>query len=307
MLRLLPFLGILSLVSFVEVQALTQYFRDRTRLVDFERLKCLYKEEIFKHYQEADTYKISLDKDFGMPHLDLVFGESSYPFILDFGNNGNIIISNAISDKIDYKEIKKSYTYTPNGEIRGEAVEIELSTFKLLNKTYEKEKSTLVDWSIFSTSPMNGLIGLKYLQNCIFTLDYEARILALSQEDINLEGEKIHLLDLPYHPYGIHFIGKVNGKDAIIYLDTGKSHTEINSALLDKDELVEDKSGRFYPGLIDIQLGNKHFSIEYPRVKHMQRDIDSEYPLGIYIGSDILKYMTLTLDRRNSKNYLIIH
>jgi hypothetical protein len=47
--------------------------------------------------------------------------------------------------------------------------------------------------------------------------------------------------------------------------------------------------------------------IYYPRVKNTGRDIESALPVGIEIGSDILQYFLLTIDRILDQHVLIIH
>ncbi|MBI9032618.1 hypothetical protein JEZ13_11540 [bacterium] len=308
MLRFLPMLGILSVVSLVQSQEVPKYYRDRTKILNMNLIKCQDKNKVFTNYRKNEYYNLSIDSEFGMPHIEVDFENNTFPLVFDFGNSDNILITNAISEKVPFCKKNKTYTYTPNGEIRGEIQNIEIPKFKVFNRIFENEGGTLMDWSISSTSPINGLIGLKYLQNQLFTLDYENKLLAITNRDFTFaSSEKIELLSFPYHPYGIHFLGKVNGKEVIIYLDTGKSHSEINSNLVAQEDIVSDKSGSFYPELIEVEIGSKSFSLEYARVNKLKRKIDSEYPIGMYIASDILKYITLSVNRINDNNYLIFH
>lgn len=154
------------------------------------------------------------------------------------------------------------------------------------------ELGILSEWSVYSTSPINGLIGLKYIDKKCFTLCYPPKLLAISDHSIipKLKNSLkiIHMEHYEMHPYGIHFKGKINGQESIIYFDTGKSHSAINQTQVPSDRIVSDKSGTFYNGLFKIEIGGGSFTIYYPRVKNTNRNVESDLPVGIEIGSEYL-------------------
>lgn len=288
----------------------SQYLRDSTRYIGLNDFYPENDSSILEKYDKK--HHLSFENAFSIPEIPVYFGEKEYPFQFDFGNNGNITITTNICDSIEYTITDTSHTYTPDGKIRGEVFRIVIPAFQTLNQSFVNESGTLSDWRTYSSDPFNGLIGLKYLDNKCFTLSYRQKTLAVSNQSIlpelkNGMGDSIHLEHYRMHPYGVHFKGRVNEQEAIIYFDTGKSHSAINQNFVPADRIVSDKSGSFYNGSLNIDLGGRRFTIIYPRVKNTNRNIESAIPVGIEIGSDILKYFLLTIDRTNNQNLLIIH
>lgn len=289
-----------------------QYLRDSTAFVGLDAFYPTGDSLIFNNYQEHEKYQLFFGNIFSIPEVMVQFDGQEYPLLFDFGNNDNITITTAIADSIKYQIRDTTYTYTPEGKIRGQVFSILLPAFQTLNQHFTNETGILSDWSIFSTSPINGLVGLKYVGNKCFTLSYSLQTLAIGNHSIvpelkNPEPDLIQLEHYTMHPYGVHFKGRVYGTEAIVYFDTGKSHSAINQDLVPADRIVTDKSGAFFNGAVDIEIGQRSFTIYYPRVKNTNRNIESNLPVGIEVGSDILKYFLLTIDRTNNQNLLIIH
>lgn len=302
---------LISLIAFSN-NLFSQYLRDSTKYIGLNDFYPKDDSIILEKYGENEKHYLSFDNIFSIPEVMVYFDEKAYPFQFDFGNNGNISITTNICDSINYDITDTTFTYTPDGRIRGRVFSVIIPEFKSLNQSFVGETGTLSDWAIYSTHPFNGLIGLKYLDSKCFTLSYSQKVLAISSNSIipGLKKGKGDLIQMEYykmHPYGVHFKGRVNGHDAIIYFDTGKSHSALNQNLFPSDKIVSDKSGAFYNGTVDIEIGDRSFSIYYPRVKNTNRNIESNLPVGIEIGSDLLKYFLLTIDRTNNQNLLIIH
>lgn len=290
----------------------SQYLRDSTKYIGLAGFYPTNASFILEKYGENEKYQLTFENNFSIPEVLVHFDDKEYPFQFDFGNSGNITITTNICDSIKYEITDTIFTYTPDGSIRGQVYSVIIPEFKTLNQTFVGEIGTLSDWKIFSTNPFNGLIGLKYLYNKCFTLSYPQKILAVSNHSIvpelkNGQIDTIHLDNYKMHPFGVHFKGRVNDQTAIIYFDTGKSHSAISQNLVPSDKIVYDKSGAFYNGTVEVEIGGRSFSIYYPRVKNTNRNIESILPVGIEIGSDILKYFLLTIDRTSNQNLLIIH
>ena len=290
----------------------SQYLRDSTKYFGLNDFYPNADSSMLNNYDEKEKHNLSFDNIFAIPEVLVCFGEKKYPFSFDFGNNSNITITTNIKDSIKYDIIDTIFTYTPDGSVRGRVFSVKIPEFKTLNQSFVGEVGTLSDWNVYSTNPFNGLIGLKYLDDKCFTLSYPKKTLAISNHSIVSElscskRDVIQMESYKMHPFGVHFKGRVNGQDAIIYFDTGKSHSAINQNLVPSDKIVSDKSGVFYNGTVEIEIGSRNFSIYYPRVKNTNRNIESNLPVGIEIGSDILKYFLLTIDRTNNQNLLVIH
>jgi hypothetical protein len=252
-----------------------------------------------------------LHQTFSIPQIEAVFDDVSVPLFLDFGNSGDILITNAISSFVDYTVSDTVYTYTPSGEVRGVIESVTFPEVTMLGEKFTNVEGNVANWSIFSTEPINGIVGLNYLAGKCFTLSYRNKKIGVSSKSINqsfpsLSNNAIDLETFAFHPTGVYFKGMVNNINAIVYFDTGKSHTMINSDLLPSEMIATDKSGSYYKGEVQLVFGQFQFSIYYPRVKLLRRNINSELPVGIEVGSDVLKFFDVTVDRSGDRNYLFI-
>ncbi|MBU1370716.1 MAG: hypothetical protein KJ578_14100 [Bacteroidetes bacterium] len=310
--NILIYLSLILVLSFVPGIMNAQYFRDQTRLLFYDSLYPTNEKAISKGYATDELVSISLHPEFGIPEINVIFGSFQTPLFFDFGNNGNILITNAISDSVPFIIQDTIPTYTPDGQVRAIVYSIVLPEFQLLDSLFHFEPSTLADWSVFSTSPTNGIVGLKYFQQKRFTLSYRSRLLGISNTPLpdGLISERASIFPIQVfdnHPYGVYFEAEVAGQDVLVYFDTGKSHSQINLDLVDPSQIVSDKSGRFYADTIAIQFENHRFEMVYPRVGTINRSTNSSLPVGMEVGSDLLQHFLLTIDRTDGKNQLILH
>lgn len=182
----------------------------------------------------------------------------------------------------------------------------------LINKEYLNIPATLSDWKIYSSSPFYGCVSMDYFSDLRFTLDYKQKLLACIHQPFPYDTTtdnylRIDLIKINYHPYGIHFMGEVNSIKSLIYFDTGRSETVINKNFIESNKIESDKSGTFYKDNIVVKFAELELEFQFPRVGDINRDIDYDYPVGIAVGSDILKYFVLTIDRTGNNDILIIH
>ncbi len=305
--------GLIGLIGLLPISLTAQYYRDQTKLLLSNSLYPSSAKDYFSHYNQDEIVSITLHEEFKIPEINVKFGDHVIPLFFDFGNNGNILITNAISDSIALSIQDTVPTYTPDGKVRAIVYDVVLPQFELLDSVYFNESATLADWSVFSTSPTNGIVGLKYFQNKRFTLSYRDGILAISSDTIpvNLTTDRASTFPIQVfenHPYGVYFEGEVNGERVLIYFDTGKSHSKMNESLFQASKIVSDKSGNFCADTVSIHFGNHHFEIYYPRVGIINRSTDcSDLVVGMEVGSDILYQFLITIDRTNDNNHLILH
>jgi hypothetical protein len=305
----LVFLLVLGLSQFQTTNA--QYLRDSTRVIGLSQGSDSDSINLFTHYLSNEQFNISLHPTFNIPQIEVVFDDVSVPLFLDFGNSGDILITNAISSLVDYSVSDTIYTYTPSGEVRGVIESVIFPEVRVLGEKFTNVAGNVANWSIFSTEPINGIVGLNYLAGKCFTLSCRNLKIGVSSKSINqsfpsLSNNAIDLETFAFHPTGVYFKGMVNNINAIVYFDTGKSHTMINSELLPPEMIATDKSGGYYKGEVQLVFGQFQFSIYYPRVKLLRRNINSELPVGIEVGSDVLKFFDVTVDRSGDRNYLFI-
>lgn len=289
-----------------------QYLRDSTRFIFSEKSYPQNDSDVFNHYPQQQVYSLTLHPVFGIPEIEVTFSDVQFPLFFDFGNSGNILITNAIEKKIDYFITDTTHTYTPDGKVRGQVYDIIIPNLAVFGKKYHNENATLSDWSIFSTEPINGIVGLNYLKKKCFTLSYKRKLLAIGEESVvkaaaSTNSNIIPLETYSMQPTGIYFQGEVNNTPAVIYFDTGKNYSVINRKLVGENAIVSDKSGSFYNGTILVSFGDYTFKIRYPRVGDLNRSIDDERPIGIDVGSDLLQHFLITVDRAEGRNLLFLH
>ncbi len=288
-----------------------QYLRDSTRFIFPENEYALSDALIFSHYNQMETFPISLHKVFGIPEINLKSDTTKIPLFFDFGNNSDIVLTTAISEKLKYHILDTTFTYTPDGKIRGTVYSIVIPEFEVFGQQFINETAILADWQIFATEPIHGLVGLNYLKSNCFSISYARKQLAVSGNSIietcDIPDDAVIALEkYELHPSVVYFSGNIDEIRSVIYLDTGKNYSVINKNLVDKAKIISDKSGSFYPGTVYLDFGVFSFSIYYPRVGEINRNIDTELPMGIEVGSDILKYFHITVDRTKGKNDLIM-
>lgn len=288
-----------------------QYLRDSTRVIGLPQVIKSDSINLFTHYSTSQQFDITLHPTFNIPQIEVVFNDVSVPLFLDFGNSGDILITNAISSLVDYTVLDTVYTYTPSGEVRGVIESVIFPEVRVLGEKFTNVAGSVANWSIFSTEPTNGIVGLNYLAGKCFTLSYRNKKIGVSSKSINqsfpsLSNNAIDLETFAFHPTGVYVKGMVNNINTIVYFDTGKSHTMINSDLLPPEMIATDISGSYFKGEVQLVFGQFQFSIYYPRVKLLRRNINSELPVGIEVGSDMLNFFDITVDRSGGSNCLFI-
>ncbi len=288
-----------------------QYLRDKSKFLNVDSFYPK-NDDIYLYYKNYKIYPIITQNIFGIPEIEVKIGKREFPLYFDFGNKDNICITTELTDKIKYTIIDTGKTYNPDGSFRDKIFKIIIPYLKVFNNKYVNEKGVLANWKTFSTEPFNGLIGLKYLDGKSFTLNYQQKELLVSSESIleNIDSNNAEIINLntyKYHPFGIHFEGKINNEKVIIYFDTGKSQTTLNRDLFPQNKIKSDKSGSFYKGTAELFFNKLEVKIEYPRVKTIHRNLKSDLKIGAEVGIDLLKYFILSIDRTKDKNQLIIH
>ncbi len=290
---------------------LAQYLRDNMRFTGAENFYPVH-DSIADFYNKFNLYPLTFNNIFGIPEIQVEFKNQTFPFYFDFGNNGNIVLTDAFKGSNFYTVIDSGSTFNPDGSVRDKIYKINISSFKIFDEEYKNVKSVLAYWRTFSSEPFNGLVGLNYLKNKSFTLNCKKKYLLVSPESIvksftPLNAEVIQMERYDYHPNGIHFKGILNNKKIIVYFDTGKSQTALNRKLFPESKIVSDKSGSFYKGTAELILGGLKITIVQPRVKNIRRSINDSLPIGIEAGIDLLKHFIISVDRTGKKNVLIIH
>ncbi len=242
----------------------------------------------------------------GCPEVDVRLNGKPFRLLFDYGCSKGFQITTAVQERADYTVLEETNTYWADGTIRGKVKRIRVNSLEVFGDRYEDQEGTLADWRIFSSVPHEGLIGLEYFAGYRFTQDYRRGKLGLTHRPFPaaLKGssdyESIELLDPPeYHKYGVYVLGKVNGVECVIHIDTGSSKTMVDPAMLTSSEKP--------PAERAVSLGSFEFTIRRYRVTPIQHPSPCEVPVRMGIGSDLLRHFVITIDRTEKQNLLIVH
>jgi len=249
----------------------------------------------------------------GCPEVDVQLNGRPFHLLFDYGCAKGFQITTAVEKQADYKVLGEANTYNADGTIRGTVKRIQVDTLEVFGRRYEDQQGTLADWRIFSSLPHEGLIGLEYFAGCRFTQDYRRGKLGLTRKPFPAvlresdDYEFIDLLDPPdYHKYGVYALGEVSGIKCVIHIDTGCSKTTVDPAILGVALEGESYRGRRPAGL-PVSLAGFSFAISHYRVAPISHPSPCQYPVRMGIGSDLLRYFVITIDRTEDKNLLIVH
>lgn len=105
----------------------------------------------------------------------------------------------------------------------------------VFGESFKNINTSIADWSMFSSSKFNGLIGLAYFDSKVITLDYIGHRIGISNKPIDyakLDKDKYVVLPL-YKTTSegqqdlLFFEAEYNNQPVIVYLDTGKNYSYI--------------------------------------------------------------------------------
>ncbi|MBN1939554.1 MAG: hypothetical protein JW843_08205 [Candidatus Aminicenantes bacterium] len=248
------------------------------------------------------------------PLVEVKIDGQSFWLTFDFGSSGGMLVTTAIEEKIKYEFVRELKTSYADGRPRGSGKEVILNRVEAFGKTFERVVCDLFDWKIFSSAPNDGAISLEYIENTRFTLDYREKILAVTEKpfpEVLMTGGgliSIPLLISPdWNKYGLYLKGTVNGRETIIYIDNGSSHTIVDPGLLGAMPVTKSRGGDICASEIPVSIGGLDLRISRFRVAAVRRKTSYDLPVGIKIGSDLLRHFVLTVDRTPGRNLLIVH
>lgn len=253
-------------------------------------------------YKESQIYDISFNLFSPCPSIPVKIGNKKVKLLFDSGNGVGITLTTALEKEIDYEIIGITTELNSDGTYRGNGKSIFLKNISVFDEEYTDIKSSLVDWKLYSSFKINGMLGLKYFDNKVVTLDYKNKKIAVS--NIALDYSKLNndtysiipLLksDLNKEQDLLFVEGEVNGEKITIYLDTGSSRSFYN---------LDNIQSKF-----KVKLGDKEYT--FNGNDFLQEDIGFQdeftYPLALAINSDLLKanHFVITIDKIH--NNLII-
>jgi hypothetical protein len=195
-----------------------------------------------------------------------------------------------------------------DGSHRGESFRIRVETVSVLGKDFKNVAGTLSDWKMFSSEPFSGTLGLDFFLDRRLTLDYRSRKVAVAASPVpeQLGGRHYLSVDLVEPPKSqghiLYARAKVNGRDAIIYFDTGYNVSFISPEFAEGLARVE-RPGKFkvFREHVPVQLGGHKFILDDLRESPISRGAGFDRPVALVLGSDVLSSLIVTIDIRAKK------
>lgn len=262
-------------------------------------------------YKEADFYPLTLAPS-GCPFVDVDFSGIRVPLMLDTGTARGFMVTNQ-APAIPHRVEERHEELNADGSHRGESFGIRVESLSVLGSVFRNITGSLADWRMFSSEPFNGTVGLDYFLERRLTLDYRSRRAAATTAPLpdKLDRKRyltLQLIDPPKSQGHILYVrSTVNGRAAIIYIDTGYSASFIDSAFAGELPHVE-RPGKFkdFRSAVPIELGGRTFVLDNLRESPINRGAGFDQPVALALGSDVLSRFVVTIDIRAGKLVLAL-
>jgi len=258
-------------------------------------------------YQQAQIYPLTIAASGcpGCPFVDVDISGVKVSLMLDSGNaSGLVITKNA--PVIPHSVEGRDEELNADGSHRGESIRIRVETVSVLGEVFKDVTGSLADWQMLSSEPFNGTVGLDFFLNRRVTLDYQSRRVGAASSPLpkKLDPKRYLAVDLIDPPKGhiLYARAKVNGRDAIVYLDTGYNVSFISPDFAEGLTRIE-RTGKFkvFRERVPLELGGHTFVLDELRESPISRGTGFDLPVALVLGSDILSHFIVSVDIRVKK------
>ncbi len=257
-------------------------------------------------YREGQIFPMTTDAS-GCPVIPVDIGGVTIGLMFDTGTAHGFVLTTsapAVPHTVEHRDEELN----ADGTHRGESLTIRVQTLSVLGRSFEKVTGTIADWRMFASKPFNGTVGLDFFADRRVTLDYRSRQVAVSVAPIpvRLDPERYVIVDLVNAPtsqgHALYVRAKVNGRPAIVYMDTGYNVSFIDPAFADGLPRSE-RPGKFplFRQQVPVELGGHVFSLDDVREAPISRGPGFEPPVALTLGSDVLSRFVVTIDLRAMK------
>ena len=265
-------------------------------------------------YKDSEIQTLTFDGggDRSCPQIPVVVGDTAYDMMFDTGCGVGIFFTDAMADHLEYTVLGTTEELNRDGSHRGWSKRVSVDTFAVCGEEYKDVETTLSDWSLYSSSPFNGSIGLEYFAGKVVTLDYANSLFAVSSravDDSKLPDEYIVLPIDHSTSKGqeslLFFEAELDGEPVMVYLDTGKNYSYIYDA--DSAHSISGKPGGFCD--VTLKVGGQDLTLkDVAQANDMAQADGLPYPTRIELNSDQIwkNHMVVTFDLISQKIILKI-
>ncbi len=257
-------------------------------------------------YEQTQIYPMTLAAS-GCPFVDVSVSGVQVSLMLDSGTARGLLITNS-APPVSHVVEEREEQLNADGSHRGESLRIRVKTLSVLGKVFTDVPGSLNDWRMFASEPFNGTVGLDFFLDRRLTLDYRSRKVGVSTAPLpgKLDQDRylsVDLIDPPESQGHILYArAKVNGRESIVYFDTGYNVSFISPDFVDGLTRVE-RPGKFkvFRKRVPLELGGHSFILDELRESVISRGTGLDLPVALVLGSDILSRFIVTIDIRAKK------
>ncbi len=257
-------------------------------------------------YKQDQIYPLGVDP-LGCPVIEAGVSGVKVSLMLDSGTAKGFLLTDH-APPVPHSIVARHEELNADGTHRGDSFEIRLANMSILGKSFENVTGNLSDWRMYSSNPFDGTVGLDFFLDRRLTLDYRsakvaASALPLPQKLDPARYVSLDLLDAPKSQgHVLYARARVNGRDTVVYFDTGYNVSFIDPLFAEGLPRVE-RPGRFkiFRQQVPAELGGHKFVLNDLRENAIQRGTAFDVPVGLVLGSDILSQFIVTIDLRAKK------
>lgn len=240
-------------------------------------------------YGSAQLHRIRVGAH-GFPFLDVAVDGQEIALAFDTGNTVGLSLARSLIERLGLSRVGAWTSVASDGRIVGRYGVFRADSVRLFDVTRRDE-------SIYelADSDLSGLIGPRLLRGRRFTLDYQRGLLAISDSGLPASiAAVLPLVRSRRHPELLLVRGRVDGRDVLVEIDSGKSRSTIDPGLARELGLRIDRAGA---AIAALTLGSFTFSVPSAKLVVL-RDIDETLPQPILVGvgSDVLRQIVWTVD-----------
>ncbi|MBP7175457.1 MAG: hypothetical protein KBA53_04450 [Thermoclostridium sp.] len=255
-------------------------FADRSWIADFG-------------YQKDEIHSLSfqLPGNRSCPDIPVLINEKEFKVGFDTGSGSRFSLTTALEGKIDYDLLGRTEELNRDGSHRGWSNHVSIKSLNVFGEVFEGVKTNIADWKLYASTKFNGIVGLKYFQSRVITLDYWGQQIAVSNRPIDetkLDPEKYIIL--PLHrstsegqemlPF---FQVEYDDKPVMAYLDTGKNYSFVYNPSCDIS--MSDLPSGFTD--VPIKIGSREIIMkDVAQVNDLVQAEGLPYPTMIELNSD---------------------
>lgn len=262
-------------------------------------------------YHKGELYPLVVAAT-GCPFVDVDVSGVKVSLMLDSGTaRGFVITNNAPS--IPHRVEERIEESNANGSHRGESFRIRVEAMSVLGEVFKNVVGSLSDWKMFSAEPFNGTVGLDFFLDRRMTLDYRSQKVGVTASPLpeELDRKRYLSVDLIEPPKGqghiLYTRARVNGREAIVYFDTGYSVSFIDPIFTEGLARVERQlKFKVFRDGIPLELGGHTLILDELRESPIRRGTGFDPPVALTLGSDVLSRFIVTIDMRAKKLFLAL-